>query len=128
MRLQKWILVLIAGLALAQSANAQDHWVTTFAAAPQQPRGGGPPAPLRGGPGATPEAAGQRGQAAPAPQGRGAIAPAPTNFNDQTIRMIARTSLSGRRVRVTLSNAYGTTPLKIGAAHVALRSKESEIV
>jgi lysophospholipase L1-like esterase len=42
--------------------------------------------------------------------------------------MIVRTSLGGRRARVTLSNAYGTTPLKVGAAHVALRSKESEIV
>jgi lysophospholipase L1-like esterase len=111
MRPQKWILVLIAGLALAQTATAQDHWVTTWAAAPQAPRVGGPP----------PAAA------AGAQRGAPAAAPAPTNFNGQTIRMIVRTSIAGRRARVTLTNAYGTTPLKVGAAHVALRSKESEI-
>jgi lysophospholipase L1-like esterase len=42
--------------------------------------------------------------------------------------MVVRTSLGGRRARVMLSNAYGSAPLKIGAAHVALRSKESVIV
>jgi lysophospholipase L1-like esterase len=42
--------------------------------------------------------------------------------------MIVHTSIGGRRARVTLTNAYGTTPLKIGAAHVALRGKESETV
>jgi lysophospholipase L1-like esterase len=42
--------------------------------------------------------------------------------------MIVRTTLPGRRARVTLSNAYGSAPLKIGAAHIALRGKESELV
>jgi lysophospholipase L1-like esterase len=41
--------------------------------------------------------------------------------------MIVRTSLGGRRARVTLSNAYGNVPLKVGAAHIGLRTKESEI-
>jgi lysophospholipase L1-like esterase len=117
MRLQKRIVVLFAILALAQIANAQDHWVTTWAAAPQQPRGGGPPPAAQAA-----AAAGQRGLAGPA------AAPAPTSFNDQTIRMIVHTSVGGRRARVTLSNAYGTMPLKVGAAHVAVRSKESAIV
>src|SRR5512138_1086034 len=100
MRFRKMIIGLLVSLALVGVVHAQDHWVTTWVAAPQQARAGGPP---------------------------GAAA-APTTFNDQTIRMIVRTSLGGRRVRVTLSNAYGNTPLKIGAAHVALRSKESAIV
>jgi lysophospholipase L1-like esterase len=41
--------------------------------------------------------------------------------------MIVRTSLGGRRVRVHLSNAFGATPLAVGAAHIALRSKDSAI-
>jgi lysophospholipase L1-like esterase len=118
MRVQKVIIILFASLALAQTGYAQDHWVTTWTAAPQQPRGGGPP------PAAQPAAAagGQRGQGGPV------AAAAPTVFNDQTIRMIVRTSLGGRRARVALSNAYGNVPLRIGAAHVALRGTESAIV
>lgn len=42
--------------------------------------------------------------------------------------MIAHTSIGGRRVRVQLSNAFGATPLVIGAAHIGLRDKESAIV
>jgi lysophospholipase L1-like esterase len=42
--------------------------------------------------------------------------------------MIVHTSIGGRRVRVTLSNAFGNGPLAIGAAHIALRSAESGIV
>src|SRR5262245_13819344 len=102
MRLRRTFIVLIATLALVQVANAQDHWVTTWVAAPQQLRAGGPAAP--------------------------GVAPPPTAFNDQTIRMIVHTSLGGRRARVTLSNAYGNTPLKIGTAHIALRSKEAGVV
>ena len=41
--------------------------------------------------------------------------------------MMLRVSVGGSRLRVHLSNAYGTTPLMIGAAHVALHAKESEI-
>ena len=121
MTLRRTFIVLIATLALVQVANAQDHWVTTWVAAPQQSRGGGPP------PAAQPAGApgGQRGQAGP---GAPAVAPPPTAFNDQTIRMIVHTSLGGRRARVTLSNAYGNAPLKIGTAHIALRSKEAAIV
>ena len=42
--------------------------------------------------------------------------------------MVVHTSIGGSRARVQLSNAFGTTPLKIGAAHVALRGQESAIV
>src|SRR5262249_19523298 len=68
-------------------------------------------------------------QGAPGQRGAGpAGVPAPTAFEDQTVRMIIHTSLGGRRARVTLSNAYGNMPLKIGTAHVGLRGKESSIV
>jgi hypothetical protein len=49
------------------------------------------------------------------------------HFKNQTLRQIVHSSIGGSRVRVVLSNAYGTTPLTIGAAHVALRDKDSSI-
>ena len=49
-------------------------------------------------------------------------------LNDQTIRQIVQVSIGGKRLRVRLSNAYGTRPLVIGAAHVALRSEGAAIV
>jgi len=42
--------------------------------------------------------------------------------------MIVRSSIGGRRVRVELSNAFGSSALLVGAAHVALHDKESAIV
>lgn len=43
----------------------------------------------------------------------------PATLEDQTLRQVLRLSLGGRRVRIQLSNDYGTTPLVIGAAQVA---------
>jgi lysophospholipase L1-like esterase len=42
--------------------------------------------------------------------------------------MIAHTSIGGSRLRIELSNAFGSAPLAIGAAHIAMRDKESAIV
>ena len=52
----------------------------------------------------------------------------PRSMRDQTARQIARVSIGGSRVRVVLSNEYGTRPLTIGAAHVALAGTGSSIV
>jgi lysophospholipase L1-like esterase len=43
----------------------------------------------------------------------------PATLQDQTFRQTARISLGGPRLRVRLSNTYGTQPLRIGAASVA---------
>jgi lysophospholipase L1-like esterase len=43
-------------------------------------------------------------------------------FTDQTVRLIVHTSIGGTRVRIRLSNEMGSTPLRIGAAHIALRA------
>lgn len=43
-------------------------------------------------------------------------------FTDQTLRLIVHTSSAGSRVRIRLSNELGSTPLRIGAAHIALRA------
>ncbi|HUA19827.1 MAG TPA: SGNH/GDSL hydrolase family protein [Bryobacteraceae bacterium] len=106
--------------ALSVPSFAQDksagHWVPTWAAAPQQPFTLGPPPP--------PRPAGQTQTPPAAPPAFRQI----TSFHNQTIRMIVRTSLGGRRVRIELSNAYGKEPLVVGAAHVALRDKDSAIL
>ena len=49
------------------------------------------------------------------------------NFSDQTLRQIVHTSVGGERVRVVFSNRFGTEPLAIGAAHIALRAEDVAI-
>jgi hypothetical protein len=44
------------------------------------------------------------------------------------VRQIAGVSIGGNRVRVVLSNEYGSKPLVIGAAHVALAGSGATIV
>jgi lysophospholipase L1-like esterase len=47
-------------------------------------------------------------------------------FKNQTLRLIARATLGGKRLRIRLSNLYGNQKLTIGAAHIALRDGASE--
>src|SRR5215470_13553702 len=54
-------------------------------------------------------------------------APTFIHFNNQTLRQIVHTSIGGSSLRIVLSNAYGSAPLAIGAAHVALRENDSTI-
>jgi lysophospholipase L1-like esterase len=49
-------------------------------------------------------------------------------INNQTLRLIAHVSIGGDRVRIKLSNRYGTAPLVIGAAQVGLRAGGSDMV
>jgi len=49
------------------------------------------------------------------------------NYANQTVRLIVHTSVSGRKARVTISNLYGDQPLEIGAAHIARRTRDTEI-
>ena len=55
------------------------------------------------------------------------LPPSPV-FENQTIRMIVRPTIDGERVRIRLSNAFGTSALKIGAAHIAIAAQDSKIV
>jgi hypothetical protein len=56
-------------------------------------------------------------------------APAETAaFSNQTLRMNARASIGGNRVRVRLSNAYGTRKLVVGATHIGRRDAGPNIV
>jgi lysophospholipase L1-like esterase len=116
--------------------NRGEHWVGTWATAvvarPQPPAAGQPPAaPAQLPPSASGLAnACQPANFGPGPGGGGrgpAAPPAPLNFKNQTLRQIVHTSLGGDRLRVVVSNAFGTLPLEIGAAHVALRDKDAAI-
>jgi lysophospholipase L1-like esterase len=48
-------------------------------------------------------------------------------FSDQTLREIIHTSIGGEMVRVRLSNIFGKQSLEMGAVHLAVRGKGSEI-
>ena len=53
--------------------------------------------------------------------------PAGPAFHDQTLRQVVRLSGGGRQVRILVSNEFGSAPLVIGAAHVALAGPEGRI-
>lgn len=48
-------------------------------------------------------------------------------FTDQTVRQALRLAGGGDALRIRLSNRYGTTPLDIGGAHLATRTRGSGI-
>lgn len=67
--------------------------------------------------------------AAPQPQWEpfGPSFPATPAFNNQTLRQVVRISAGGRKVRVRFSNEYGSKPLVIGAARIALTDEQGNI-
>ena len=83
---------LVAGLLMLAAAahGAELHWARAWAASAQAPT-----------------------------QANGPFAGSPT-FHDQTVRQVVRLNGSGRRVRVLFTNEFGTAPVAIGAAHLAL--------
>ena len=144
--------LLVAGLnADPVFARAADRWVSTWATAqqlmPAMGRGAAPP-PANGAPpqpAASSQAAAVQGRSAAVPPGPGPQSGAPSgegrqgrgggpagiippSLNDQTIRMVARVSLGGSRMRVALSNMLTAQPLQIGAAHVALHAGGGQII
>jgi lysophospholipase L1-like esterase len=60
------------------------------------------------------------GAAPEPPTAAGGRFPATPSFANQTIREVVRISAGGQRVRIRFTNAYGTKPLQIGSARVAL--------
>jgi lysophospholipase L1-like esterase len=123
MRLRTLTILALTTLILVHVASAQsgqEHWVSTWAASMLQTIVPAGPPPGAQAPAAAPQ--GNPPAAAPAK-------PQPLrSFNNQTLRMVVRTSIGGRRIRVTLANTFGTIRLPIGSAHVALRDKDSAIV
>ena len=54
--------------------------------------------------------------------------PALTSLHNQTIRMIARTSIGGSSVRIRLASALGSGTVNIGSAHIGIRGEGSAVV
>ncbi len=100
-------------------------WSTALVGRPQSPPAPGPPAP-----------APFMRNACPAPATPPPVGPVPgqtfapqpfMHFTNQTLRQIVHVSVGGSRVRVELSNRFGTAPITISAAHIALREKDEAI-
>jgi lysophospholipase L1-like esterase len=90
--------IAVIGLMLATGAQAADlHWARSWGASPQAPVAG-----------------------------LGPLFVSPT-FKDQTLRQMVRLSGGGKQVRIRFTNEFGTTPLAIGAAHVALAASGGAI-
>lgn len=51
----------------------------------------------------------------------------PRSLRDQTIRQVARISLGGDQVRVEFSNEYGTSPMVVGGARIAMAAADGAI-
>jgi lysophospholipase L1-like esterase len=49
------------------------------------------------------------------------------SFSNQTLRLIAHASAGGSRARVRLTNEMGSTPLRIGAANIGLRTSGASL-
>jgi lysophospholipase L1-like esterase len=97
-------LILLLAPFASQAQPKTDHWVVTWGTAENLVR----PQPAAN---------------APAQQ-----APGAAGFKNQTVRMVVRTSIGGQRLRIKVENAFNSGPVEIGAAHIALRAKDSEIV
>jgi lysophospholipase L1-like esterase len=82
--------VLWAAVAAASAGPADAAWITTWGASPVSPMAAMGPFP------ATP------------------------SYQNRTFRQTLRVSAGGEAVRIRFTNAYGTQPLQIGAARVAL--------
>src|SRR5262245_13190792 len=107
-------IIIGAGLCAVSFAAAQgsaaERWVTSWTTALQSiapARTGLPPQPRRTGPEAS---------------------NLPAAFADQTVRMIVRVSLGGRRIRVELSNMANAQPLEVGSAHIGVHKGTGAIV
>jgi len=106
------VLIFVSVTFVYAHAASPNHWVATWATAPL----GAPNAPMP--PRPTPPNA-------PAP-------PTPPPFEpfagkDTTLRQIVHVSLGGSTIRVVLTNEFGTEPLTISAASVALSGGKDAI-
>lgn len=127
-----FVLVAVGLAAPALAQSKAEKWVATWATAlVSRPlpgtRGGGPGALPAGAPPAPAAVPAGPGAAPPAPGG-GRGGPPPVTLSNQTLRQVVHASLGGGRVRVVLSNVFGTAPVDVGGAHIALREADASIV
>jgi lysophospholipase L1-like esterase len=55
-------------------------------------------------------------------------APAPSDFDSVTVRQIVRVAQPAERLRIRISNEFGSAPLRLGALHVALAGADGAAV
>src|SRR5436190_23580196 len=101
----KLALVILALQTVVMAQAPGEHWVGTWATA-EVGRPQTPPPPQQGGP---PPFMPNQCPANPAPAGGGGRAGF-VQFTNQTLRQIVHTSVGGSRLRIVLSNKYGTAP------------------
>lgn len=106
--MMKCLALFLASVALLPGQQAS-HWVATWSTAQPLTHTPPPQGPARPGM-AVQQTLNTRG------------------FHDQTARMIVRTSIGGSRVRIRLANSFGSAPVTVGSAHIALRAQDSAIV
>jgi lysophospholipase L1-like esterase len=115
--MRRVLFVLLYTLTAANVAQAQDnHWVATWGTAPLLavevlPPWVQPPPPDQLPP-----------DPPPSP-----IPPVPQQLQDQTVRMVVRTSIGGERLRLKFSNAIGLPPVLLGEVHIALHTSGSAV-
>src|SRR5436190_8698437 len=86
------LLLMVPGGSLPRVAAADGHWVTTWGCGPQLTESQNlPPAPF-----------------------------STASMSESTLRQFVHTTLGGKLIRVRFSNAYGTSPVTLNSAHVAL--------
>ena len=51
-----------------------------------------------------------------------------SRVTDATVRLVARVTAGGESIRIRLDNGYGTEPLHIGAASVAHRMRDADLI
>ncbi|MDH0291730.1 SGNH/GDSL hydrolase family protein [Pseudomonas sp. GD04087] len=90
--MNRLLLAALIALFLPLAQADAGHWQATWSASPQRTWGNEVPLPLG----------------------------VPTQIGNQTLRQTVKVSLGGQRVRIALSNAYGSQPVAIGGAAVAL--------
>lgn len=96
------LLTLLAACAASAPPRAESRWIGAW---------GFPAMPL------PPASAGAAGTSGRAP-------PPVDDFNRVTVRQIVRLAAPARRIRLRLSNEFGTAPLPIGSVHVALADED----
>jgi lysophospholipase L1-like esterase len=114
-------------LAPAYGAKRDDNWVATWATALVIRPAPGPPGAAPAGPPPTPPNVAGASPNAAAPPGGAPRPPPPATVSDQTLRQIVHASIGGERARVVLSNVFGTEPLEIGGAAIALRREGAAV-
>jgi lysophospholipase L1-like esterase len=134
------VLALTAAVVAHAAPPAPDHWVGTWATAPMAANNGPNSARVAAAPAvappsnsATPVPPSTQTPSPTTPPAMPAAAPSGRppayiyGIDDVTLREIVHVSIGGPKVRVIFTNEFGTDPLTIGSAHIAVSQGASAI-